>query len=238
MAFAKGTSATGGSFSGATSGTVAAGQALSVGDVVIVYLSTACDGLNLPSSSVIDDNLGNTYTARTPAPQDTTNHQMMEQFASVITNAGTPTVRCRWNPVPGTSACQAWTMNLDPFTGSDASSATDGSNGQSQAVPGGGADAVSSNTFTPAHNGCLITSSTVDTSTGTDPGTHGTGFTDGSLSSVATTIVVRTEYRVQATAALAAGTFTAISGADSFVTTAFALTPSSATDTLMGQACL
>lgn len=231
MSWVKGTSQTNGTFNVTTGATepVTLGS-VAAGSVIAVALSIATDVGGAPVSGVVTDNLGNTYTSVVNV-LDSTQHQRIQLFRCVVTNAGTPTLTPGFNPTPGTTTANAVTINADPFTGSDAASAGDGATGQNQASPGAGVDAVTSGAIVTATNGDLIYAATVDTTTGADPGTIGTGFTSGSVSSAATTIVTRTEFLEQGAAGSVAGTFTAGTGTHRFITAVMGVTPASAAPT-------
>lgn len=235
MSWAKGTSQTNGTFSSTTGAaeTVTLGS-VAVGDTIAVALSIATDVGGAPASGVVTDSLGNTYTSVVNV-LDSTQHQRVQLFRCIVTSAGTPTLTPGFNPTPGTTTANAVTINADPFTGSTSTSAGDGATGQNQSSPGTGTDAVTSGAIVTGTNGDLIYAATVDTTTGADPGTIGTGFTSGSVSSAATTIVTRTEFLEQGTAGSVSGTFTAAVGTHRFITAVMGVT-SGVADTLMSQA--
>lgn len=235
MTWVKGTSATNGTFSTTTGRTETVSIAVSVGEVICVAVTTA--GIfpaAPPSTVIIESTLGNSYVHQTGV-LDTTNNQRIDTYLCVATHASTDVLNAAFNPTPGTTQAGAVTINADPFTaGGSASSVADGTGAaQVQTAPGTGTDAVSSGAWSTATDGDLIYAATVDTQTGADPGVHGTGFTDGSVSSGATTIVLRTEFRTQATHGSISGTFTATTGTDIFITAANAVTAGSLT--LAGQ---
>ena len=230
MTWVKTSSASGGTFAATASQTQVAGAAVAVGDLIKVVVSYGLLG-GVPSSALIDDNGAGTNTfTRDLTVVDGTNLQNTECWTCVVTSAGTPTVRARFNPTPGTSVGQNCTLIVETFTGSDSASTTNGTpTGQLQVNPGNGTDAVTSGATTTSVNGCLIYGFTVETSLGTDPGSHGTGFTDGTASNPATTVAVRTEWLEQATAGARAATFTATSGTtNNFTTGVVATTPAAA----------
>lgn len=233
MTWVKGTSQTNGTFSTTTGAaeTVTLG-AQAVGSVICVALSIAVDVTQAPASGVVNDNLGNVYTSVVNT-LDSTQHQRIQLFRCVVTVSGTPTLTPGFNPTPGTTTALAVTINADPFTGSNASSTGDGATGQNQVAPGAGANAVTSGAIVTTVNGDLIYAATVDTTTGADPATIGTGFTSGSVSSGATTIVTRTEWLEQTSAGSIAGTFTAITGGDRFITAVMAITPAVGTPAII-----
>ena len=216
--------------------TLTAGAAVAVGELINVAI-TFGQLSNVPASSVITDNLGNTYTNRTRTT-DATNQQVVETWRCIVTVAGTPTIQSQYNPTPGTTQAQNTVMSIDPFTGSDAASANDGQNAQLQNAPGTGTDAVSSGTITTATNGSLVYGACIESSTGTDPGSIGTGFTLAQ-SNPGGGLVLKTEWKTQVTAGATAATFTTASGAGAFLTAGHAITPAASVLTpLVGQACL
>lgn len=222
MAWTKLTSGSANTLGSNTQLTAVSGSAVAIGDLVCVAATPGQDAGGVPASGVVTDSLGNTYT-NAGRVSDGTNHQLIETWYSVVTVAGTPTVKIQYNPTPGTTPAGNCSLNVDPFTGSDASSTSDGSNAQVQASPGTVADALSSNTFTTTVNGDLLYGATVDTQTGGDPGVHGTGFSDATASGG---VVIRSEYKTQVTAAAGtAVTFTATTGTDRFITSGFAMKP-------------
>lgn len=198
---------------------------VSVGDTINVSDTFGQTAGLVPATSVVTDSLGNVYTNETRV-DDTTHDQVIETWLSIVTHAGTPTVQIQFNPTPGVTVAQNCSLNVDPFTGSDASSVSDGSNSQHQVAPGAGADAVSSNTWTTATNGDLIYGASVDSSTGADPGTKGTGFTDATISGG---VVLHSVWKSQAAASASTKvTFTAATGGDDFITAGHAVTPAMA----------
>ncbi|HKV74602.1 MAG TPA: hypothetical protein VJN95_08785 [Gemmatimonadales bacterium] len=209
-----------------TSLTATLGGAVSVGDTVCYGW---CNADSAGSTTVVvDDQLGNTYAPASASQQrDTTNQERVGVGKSIITSAGTPQVRIRYNPTPGTTQGQYTTLVADAFTGSDASSTLD-SNGaaQVQATPGTGTDGVSSgNLTTTIADGCLIYAASVSTSNiNLNDLTVGTGYTLGQVVGSGTTVYLRTEYKTQASKGAVAGTFTSSANV-AHVTAAIAITP-------------
>ena len=244
MTWVKTSSASTGTTASTASQTQVAGAAVAVGDlikVVVSYDHSQAGGTS-PASAQVDDNGAGTNTfTRQVTVDDPGNTQKTECWECTVTSAGTPTVRARFNPTPGTTTSLNCTLIVETFTGSDSASTTNGTpTGQLQVNPGNGTDAVTSGATTTSVNGCLIYGFTVETSLGTDPGSHGTGFTDGTASNPATTVAVRTEWLEQATAGARAATFTATSGTTNNFTTGVVATKPAAgvASVLVGQACL
>jgi hypothetical protein len=177
--------------------------AVAVGDVMLVM--TFWDTGNGGTSAVVTDSLGNIYTRVTTALSDANNNKSEVWFAN-ITVAGTPTVTARVNPSPGGTTAAWWALVADPFSGGSASSVTDGSNRATNNSLGTGTDANTSGSITPTVSGDLIWTGCGNGNGGTQPGTVGTGFTLNTTSLGSQ--FIRTGYRVQATAAAVAGTFT------------------------------
>lgn len=234
MAWTKLTSGTNNTVVNHATLTAASGSAVSIGDTVCVS-TTVGQTAGAPASSVVTDSLGNTYVNKSRI-SDATNNQMLETWLCIVTVAGTPTVQMQYNPTPGTSIAGNGSLNVDPFTGSNAASTSDGANAQNQVSPGTGTDVLSSGTFTTTVNGDLLYGAAVDTSSGADPGTLGTGFTLGVLSGG---VVLRSEYKTQVSAGSGtAVTFTAATGTDRFVAGGHAVKPiPGASPRLMGQVC-
>lgn len=198
--------------------------AVSVGDTINVAL-TAGQLSDIPQSTAVTDSLGNTYTNKSRSNSNpTTDQQLFETWVAIVTNAGTPVVKVQFNPTPGTTQAQNCSLNVDPFTGSDAASAADGGAAQGQNGPGAGADAVSSGNFATTFDGDLLYGASLDTSTGNDPGTKGGGFTDASISGG---VVLHSEWKAQPVhSAATAITFTGTTGTDHFLTGGHAVKPS------------
>jgi hypothetical protein len=211
-----------------TNQNVAAGTSLTasvtatLAGTIEVAVTTGQSG-GVPASLVVDDNgVGsNTFTRKSTVADS--NSQLLETWHCMVAVGGTVTVRVRCNPTPGTTQFQNCSVVAIPFTGSDAASVADGTgSAQAQSAPGTGADAVSSGSWSTATDGDLIFAACVDTTTGNDPGAHGAGFTDGGVS---TGVVLRTEWKTQTTHGSVAGTFTATTGTDLFITGGHAVTP-------------
>lgn len=222
-----------------TNNTVASGTTLSatsgpvsLGDTINVALTAGQTGL-VPASCVVTDNLGNIYSNTSRSNSNpSTDQQLIETWVSIATHAGTPTVQVQCNPTPGTTQFQNCSLNVDPFRGSDASSGSDGGAAQGQNGPGAGADAVSSGNFSTVVDGDLLYGASLDTSTGTDPGTRGTGFTDASISGG---VVLHSVWKVQSVhSAATAVTFNATTGTDHFLTGGHAVKPAAAAGGAVG----
>lgn len=205
---------------------------VAVGDVVCVAMcregtTTSIIQIHDPTNGAGKDSLGNTYNFVVGA-SDVPNDERLELWVSVITASGTPTIRQRSNPSPGTTTFTYSTIIVASFTGSDASSVTDGSNAQLQATPGIGTDGVSSNTFTTTANGDLVYGASIsDSATGLDPGAVGTNFTQDAFFNTAAMVWMRTEYLTQSSAGSIAATFTAGTN-NSHITAGVAVKPAAA----------
>jgi len=107
---------------------------------------------------------------------------------------------------------------------------------QTQTTPGTGTDAISSGSQTPLADGELIVAGTVNKlgSAGTGTITWGTGY----LSEQNVNNVLRSEFKIQTTAASIGGTFTASSAIDSFDTAMMTFTPNMNAPKLEGYAVL
>lgn len=198
-----------------------AGASVSVGDIIIVPLTFGTFGG--ATSAVVDDDLGNTYVAVSSAvANDTVKTQKQQHFLCIVTNAGTPTIRARYNPVPGTSAADNCAYSVEPFTGSDSASTND-SNGAGQVLiaPGTGTDAGTSGNMTTTINGDLIHTMIIDTSSGSNPGSVGTGFTLAQTGPAG--LMFKTAYLVQSSSGAIAGTWTVLSGGDRYTVTVIAI---------------
>ena len=193
---------------------------VSVGDVINVALTFGLD--STATDGVVEDNLGNVY-ARTSAVNDVSDVQRIETWKTIVTHAGTPTVQAQFNPTPGTSTGTFMSLAADPFSGSDSSSAADGTgSAQLQDTPTTATDATTSGTWATATDGDLIYTAAMCSATGADPGAPGTGFT--LLQTVGTT-VLKTAYKVQSThSASTAGLWTAATN-NAHITAAHAITP-------------
>lgn len=224
MSWAKGTSASNTSgFSSVTFIQTTAGQTLNIGDIIclaITYGTTA----DAPTVCVIDDPAGKCGTfTQSPSIHDNGQQETNLVAFAKITTAGVATPRLRWNPTPGTTIATLAAMVVDPFTGSDAASAADGTgNGILDGPAGAGTDNLSSGTWATTTDGDLIYGCTTETTAGNDTMTHGTGFTDGAASSL---VVVRSEWKTQTThSATTTATFNSTIGGR-FITAAMAITP-------------
>jgi hypothetical protein len=206
---------------GTSQGVTLAG-AVAVGDTIDLAVSYGTS-IDNPTSASLTDSLGNVYTKKSGA-LDGTNFQACETHQCIVTVAGTPTITVKMNPTPGTTRFDNCIVNADPFTGSDASSASDGTGAaQKQATPTTTTDLLTSGTFTTATDGDNVYTGTIDSATGGNPGSVGTGFT--LLQSGGVGIVnLKTAYKVQSAHGSVAGTWTAAVN-DAHVTAAHATTP-------------
>lgn len=188
---------------------------VAIGDLILVSSSPGQSAGGVPATGNMRDDLGNQYFlgARTVDP---TNHQLLEIWYSIVTVPGTPTVTTDYNPTPGTTVATNCSLNVDPFTGSNVGSVADGGAAQNQVGPGTGANAVTSGGFVTTATGDLLYGACVDTTTGADPGTPGTGFTSATVSGG---VILRSMYAVQgAQSTTSAVTLTATVGTDRFIT--------------------
>ncbi len=212
-----------------TSLTATLSGAVSVADTVC-YAWCNADSAG-STTVVVDDQLGNTYAAASASQaRDTTNQERVGVGASIITVGGTPQVRIRFNPTPGTTNGQYTTLVARGFTGSDASSAIDGTGAaQVQATPGTGTDGCTSGNFSTTNDGCLVwavgcSTSNINLNDLTGGSGHGTNFTLDQVIGSSTTVYLRTEYLTQATHGSIAGTFTSTANV-AHVTAALAIKP-------------
>lgn len=195
---------------------------VAIGDTV--FVQTCYADATGTFTDVVDDNLGNVYTL-VIRKTNATSQQGAAIWKSIVTVAGTPTVRQRYNPTPGTSSGSFVGIAGDHFTGSDAASVIDGSNGQAQNAPGVGVNALSSLSFVTAKAGDLIFGAFQDCSTnGTI--TQGTGFTLGAtLNAGVGNLLLQNEYLVQIAAGAITATATATNGADNYTSLGAAISP-------------
>ncbi len=142
----------------------------------------------------------------------TSDDQGIDIYYCIVTTGGTPTITVSF------SSINAFNLSVvcDHFTGSYASSANDTTGASAaQSAPGTGANAVSSGNITTATNGDLIYAVCVETSTGNDPGSLGTGYSLGQTSGG---VVIESAYKTQSSAGSVAGTWTTAAGSANFVT--------------------
>lgn len=185
---------------------------VAAGDAIKVF--TSFDSSSGVTSGVVDDNLFSTTYNRTESIIEPNSSQAIEIHHLIAPGAGTITnIRLRFNPTPGTTTAGFVEVVGVKATGSDASSIFDGGDKQALNAPGAGVDAVATNNFTTTVNGDLIVCACVNTTTGADLFTIGTGFTLIDRTAFATLIA---EFRVQAAAGAIKGTFTDSSGGTSF----------------------
>lgn len=225
MAWSPKTPAVNGTGTANTSIAVTSAVSVAVGDVIVVWLNYARNGV--VASSVMTDQLGNAYTLINGV-RDTTNDQALEGWYSKITVGGTPTITAKYNPTPGTTQALNAAMNVEPYTGSDANSATDGSNAHWDTSSNTSTDGEGSGTYATTVDGDLIVSAiqTADHANNA-AGNAGTGFTLNSDSSFAGGVVrTRGEYMVQTThSASTQGTWTGTTAGENMQVVSFAITP-------------
>lgn len=197
--------------------------AVAAGDLIIVTTTYGDSG---SQTDVVTDSLGNTYSLAKRVT-NATSGQGFAIYYSVVTNAGTATVTQKYNPTPGTSTNADVGLRIQRWTGTTASSAIDGNNGQAQNAPGTGTDALTSTAFSTATDGDLVFGASLDASNDNNL-TAGTGYTDGgTFDGGAGNLLWRTFYQTQSTHGSISATATATAGTDNFVTIGFAITPSS-----------
>lgn len=212
---------------------VTSGVALSVGQTVFLCVTHDNNAGSPATGSVMQDatngnnrdSLNNLWTKEVEVTGS--NNQMGSIWKCIVTVAGTPTIRIRFNPTPGTSNVGNVTLSLEPFSGSDANSVTDGTpTGQLQNAPGTGTDVITSGALTTTVPGAIVFGCVIDTQTGTDTCAHGTGFTDGQATN-ASGVVIRSEWLEKVAAGSQAATFTSAGGGgtDNFLTLVVAVTP-------------
>jgi hypothetical protein len=223
--YSSGSAATASNAGTGTSQGVTLAGAVSVGNTIEMAVSYGTS-LDNPTSASLTDSLGNVYTKKSGA-LDSTNFQACETHQCIVTVAGTPTITVKMNPTPGTTRFDNCIVNADPFTGSDASSASDGTGAaQKQATPTTTTDLLTSGSFTTVTDGDLIYTATCDTATGGNPGSVGTGFTLAQSGGVGI-VNLKSAYKTQSVAGSVAGTWTAAVN-DAHVTAAHATRPANA----------
>jgi hypothetical protein len=104
---------------------------------------------------------------------------------------------------------EAWIIAHE-VSGADLTSPLDGNNGQWQSSPGTATDAITSGTFTPANNGCYIFGVVQQYDANSNQISPGTDFTGRQNVATAFAVALRSEDRIQSTAAAAAATFTTL----------------------------
>lgn len=207
--------------SSVTSLSAVVGSAVASAEAICV--AYALDNAAGATGGSVTDNLGNSYSKPSAATAtDSPNNVILEAQFSIVTATGTPTVKLQFTPTPGTTTSAQTSLAVDTLTGSDASSTNDSTGaGQHQATPTTTTDALTSGNMTTGTDGDLIFSATLDSATGNNPGSVGTGYTAGQTTAVG---VLKTEWKTQATHGAVAGTWTALAN-DDHVTVAFALKP-------------
>jgi hypothetical protein len=198
------------------------GSTVAVGDLMVCVL--CLDLTSSATDAVVDDTaLGNVFTRRATAT-DGTDSERLEIWTCIVTAAGTPILRVRFNPTPGTSATPQIDAMLDAFTGSDPTSVIRGTPAaQVQAAPGTGADQITSGGLGTAVSGDLVYGGSIIGSLGTAVPTLGTGF---SLGGTTTFVVVKTEYKTSSGGAEAVTFRDATNGGSArYVTAGVIITP-------------
>lgn len=210
-----------------TTTAVATLNGVTAGSAIVAFL---WDGSNAagPTTHTVDD--GTAYTSRGPSALDNVNAVWVQGF--VLENAGSGT-----HTITGTidtgNACFLKVVEV----GASGAGSFSGANSQFQNSPGTGADVVSSGSATVTAAATLIAMSTDSSSVApSDEPAAGTAFTSRDNNANGTIGAWRLESK--AVSAAAAGTFTAITGTNRFVTAAVAILNPAGGDTLMAQACL
>lgn len=156
------------------------------------------------------------YTAKGSLIDDTTNAVEMQVFILQNANSGTHVVT---GSCPSSAGSQITVVEVGTTAGASAYS---GVNGAFQSAPGTGANAISSGSVPVTAAATLVAFSTDSSSTSTsNEPTVGTGFT--TRNNGANGFVGAFRLESIAAAANAAGTFTAPTGTDNFVTAAIAI---------------
>jgi hypothetical protein len=153
-----------------TSWSVALTGAVSIGDVICV--GTALQGGN--RSITCDDNLGNTYTAPDTYVYDASSTLSTQNFYSIITNAGTPTITMHFASI----VPEIVNIFSDHFTG-ETGVGVDGHNKNIVTTESFTTDYYTSGLFTTTNNGNLIWASAIPVVNGPSTTEPGTGYTLG-----------------------------------------------------------
>lgn len=186
---------------------------VTAGNAIVAYLFDGNTTVT-PTTKTVTDGQGS-YTIQSPSAIDVTNNVWVQQFVLENANAGTHVA------VGNINAGQGCFLVLVEV-GTTSNPSFSGANAQFQNSPGTGADAISSGTVTVTGNATLVAISTdsASASTSNEP-TAGTGFTSRANNANGTIGAWRLE--TKAVSANASGTFTAITGTDSYVTAAIAI---------------
>lgn len=207
----------------ATSHSNALGGSVAVGDIICVCVRVGVTGSVGNSGATLSDSLGNTYTRQVRLTKDANNNS--EMYFCKVTNAGSPTITVKYEPTPDTSNADDMEMVASHFTGSDSSSAVEGTPViNSQNSPGTGTDACTSTNATSTSNGCLVYGYWYGFGA-TGNVSVGTGFTIGSQTF---TDGLTDEYKTQSTAGAVAATYTVAGGAGTTHTGVFLVKPAAA----------
>lgn len=210
------------------SGTTTAVATLTLVTAGSSIVAVLWDGSGAASIHTVADGQGS-YTAQGPSAFDNVNNVWVQVFVLENANAGTHVIT---GTIDASAACFLKVVEV----GASGAGAFSGANSLQQTSPGTGADALSSGTVTVTGAATLIAMSTDSASVNTaDEPAAGTGFTSRDNNANGTIGAWRLESK--AVAADAAGTFTANTGTDRFVTAAVAiLNGGGGGDTLMAQA--
>ncbi|MBK8772458.1 MAG: hypothetical protein IPM06_18830 [Rhizobiales bacterium] len=165
------------------------------------------------------DNQSNSYTSSIVTTYDATNGQTAFRFYKEnVTNA--PTIFTLSRSGGNFNYAE---LTVEEFSGVATSAALTGTPAfNTQNSPGTGTDAITSTNTTPAVNGCLIYGFTQNDG-GSTLASAGTGYTSGVSNATA---ACRSEYKIQATAAAVAATFT-VAANESHITGVMAFKPAS-----------
>lgn len=196
-----------------TTTAVATLNSVVAGNAIVAFLF---DGSNLsgPTTHTVADGQGS-YTSQGSSALDTSNAVWVQPFVLENANAGTHTITGTINTG---DACYLRVVEV----GASGAGSFSGANSQFQSAPGTVADVVSSGSVTITAAATLMAMSTDTASVvpSNEP-TAGTGFTSRDNNANGTIGAWRLESK--ALAANAAGTFTAVTGTDNYVTAAVAI---------------
>jgi hypothetical protein len=191
------------------------GSAITAGSTLCVLTTASALVSSVPANWVFSDNAGNSYA---PQVRGTDAGGAGYVVFTCLSSIGAPT---QFTIADSLSENFQWmTPMVDVFTG--VSALTFGTS-NSQGSPGTGTDVITTGSFTPPRAGCTIW---CGLSQWTDTSVHGTGFTTAQDSGAAF-VDALTEYKMNASGAAQAATFTDATngGSNFFNTIAISLTP-------------
>jgi hypothetical protein len=209
---------------------VTLGSAVSVGNVILLMTTVAAQPSTL--TSTMTDQLGNTYTRLSGAQGgqfwDATQTQGLDGWICVVTTAGTPTIT--YTP---DSTARAWiAMKGSAFSGATTATLRD-SKSSNQAIPGTGANAITTASLA-AQSGDLLWGASFADSTTFSTIASGTGFTTSTVDSVSGML---DEWETASGAAAVTFTDATHGGTETYLTLAIAVSPSAiATAAITGTA--